>query len=190
MSLAEDIAAVDRPTPVRIVRMLLLAGAAVLLTLVLMALSSLTGGYAVGTDRVAAEADMVQRAADRLTLPIIIHLVTVIPALPLGIYVLVRQKGDALHRLLGRVWAGLMFITALTSLFIGRPGTGFGGSGYSFIHIFSIIVLVSVPMAIWRIRKRDIRGHRGAMEGVFIGLVLAGLFAFLPNRILGLLVFG
>ncbi|MEM1132476.1 MAG: DUF2306 domain-containing protein, partial [Pseudomonadota bacterium] len=117
-------------------------------------------------------------------------LATVIPALPLGIYLLVRQKGDALHKMLGRIWTALMFSTAIISLFIGRPGAGFGGSGYSFIHIFSIVVIISVPLSIWRIRNGDVRGHQGSMQGVFIGLVLAGLFAFLPGRILGLLAFG
>lgn len=162
--------------------MILLGGATILMTFALMALSQLTGGFASDENR------MVLRG--QIDLPIIIHLATVIPAVPLGAYVLWRPKGGGMHKLLGKIWGMLMIVTAITSFWIGEPGAGIGGTGLSFIHIFSILVLVSVPLGIRSIRKGDIAGHQKAMQGMYIGLIIAGLFSFIPGRILGFAVFG
>lgn len=161
--------------------LIMMTGVTVLLTLILMALSNF--GSADG----ASELPSVR---ERLTLPIIIHLATVIPALPLGAYILWRRKGDRLHKFLGRIWAALMFTTAIVSFWIGRPnGSGLFGTHLSFIHIFAIVTIVSIPMGIWLARTGNIKDHYRAMQGPYIGLIIAGLFAFLPGRILGSLVF-
>lgn len=136
----------------------------VLVTLTLMALS-----YGGG-----------QPSHNDLSLAVVIHLATVVPAVPLGGYVLFRRKGDTLHRILGRIWVMLMLVTAISSFWLSL----------SFIHIFSVLVLVSIPLSLWRISKGDIVGHRRAMEGTYIGLVVAGAFAFIPGRFLGTLLFG
>ncbi len=158
------------------------AGVTILATLVLMALASLFGGFASGTETAIART--------RINLPIIIHLSTVIPAIPLGAYILWRKKGDGLHKIMGRIWGMLMIVTAISSFWIGRPGSGLGGTGFSFIHIFSVVTLVSIPMGIRAIRKGDVTGHYRAMQGPYIGLLIAGLFAFIPGRVLGSLIFG
>lgn len=160
---------------------ILLGGATILMTLAAMALTRLSGGFVADEDTIAAQGG--------LNLPIIIHLATVIPAIPLGGYVLWRKKGDALHRALGKFWVLLMLITAIVSFWIGDPGTGIGGTGLSFIHIFSVLVLVSVPLGLWALKAGDLDGHQKAMQGMYIGLVVAGLFSFIPGRILGTLAF-
>ena len=114
-----------------------------------------------------------------------IHLLTVIPALPLGAWVIFSKKGDALHRMLGKIWAVLMLVTSIDSFWI-RDVTGHIGP----IHIFSIVTLISLPMGIYAIRKGNVEGHRRAMRGTFIGLCVAGLFALMPSRMLGNLIFG
>jgi uncharacterized membrane protein len=91
---------------------------------------------------------------------------------------------------MGKIWALLMIVTAISSFWLGRPGTGLGGTGLSFIHIFSVVTLISIPFGIYRIRVGDVTGHYKAMQGPYIGLLIAGLFAFIPGRILGSLVFG
>jgi len=116
---------------------------------------------------------------------ITLHLLTVIPALPLGGYVIFSSKGDALHMLLGKIWAALMLITAIDSFWI-REVTGHIGP----IHIFSVVTLISLPMGIYAIHKGNVEGHRRAMRGTFIGLCVAGLFALMPGRMLGSLIFG
>ena len=160
---------------------LLIGGATVLATLVMMALASIGGGFASGNSVVKREF---------LSLPIIIHLATVIPAIPLGAYILWRRKGDRLHKMMGRTWGMLMIVTAIASFWIGRPGTGIAGSGFSFIHIFSVVTLISIPWGVWCIRKGNVAGHFRAMQGPYIGLLIAGLFAFIPGRTLGALIFG
>lgn len=109
-----------------------------------------------------------------------VHLAAVLPALPLGAVVLYGRKGDTTHRLLGRVWVMLMLTAAISSFWFPL----------SFIHFFSVVILVSIPLSLWRLRKGDIVGHRRPMEGMYIGLVIAGAFAFIPGRFLGTLAFG
>jgi uncharacterized membrane protein len=116
---------------------------------------------------------------------LVIHLGTVIPAVPLGAYVLLRKKGDALHRLLGKIWASLMIVTSVVSFWV-RGATGNIGP----IHIFSIVTLISIPLAIYHIRNGNVARHKRAMTGPYIGLCIAGLFAMAPGRMLGQLIFG
>lgn len=114
-----------------------------------------------------------------------VHLFTVIPAVPLGAIVLWGPKGGSVHKTLGRIWGAMMMITALSSFWL----QGLNG-GPSFIHLFSVLTLVSIPIAVWRARRGDIRGHRSAMRGVYAGLIVAGAFAASPGRFLGGLMFG
>lgn len=127
-------------------------------------------------------------ASDFRTPPIAIwiHLATVLPALPLGAWLLWRQrKGDTAHRIGGRIWVLLMIITAIDSFWI-RTITGTIGP----IHIFSVLTLIQIPRAIWFARSGQIDRHHKTMRGVFFGLLAAGFFAMAPGRTLWLLVFG
>lgn len=148
---------------------LLVAAATTLLTFTLMALSF---GFSPGPGR-----------QTEITLPLIIHLGTVLPALPLGAYVLISRKGGRRHRLLGRIWSGMMVTTAVSSFWLGE-------NGLSFIHLFSVMTLVSVPLGIFWIRRGEVERHRRAMVYVYVGLVVAGLFSFVPGRLLAGLLFG
>ncbi len=114
-----------------------------------------------------------------------IHLATVIPALPLGAWVLRARKGDARHKQAGRIWAMAMMITAIVSLWL-RSDDG----SMSPIHIFSFMTMLSIPMGVYYAKVGNIGAHRSAMMGPYVGLAIAGMFAFLPGRLLGTLVFG
>ncbi|WP_428631562.1 DUF2306 domain-containing protein [Sphingopyxis sp.] len=115
-----------------------------------------------------------------------LHLATVIPALPLGAWLLWRApKGDTAHRVGGRVWALLMIVTAIDSFWI-RTITG----GIGPIHLFSVLTLVQLPRAIWFAKSSQIDRHRKTMRGVFFGLIAAGIFAMAPGRTLWALLFG
>ena len=116
---------------------------------------------------------------------LLLHLATVIPAIPLGAYVLLRRKGDAHHKRLGRVWAMLMLVTALSSFGL----TGLTGD-YSPIHLLSILVLVTLPRAIWDARRGRLAGHRRTMTILYVSLLTAGFFTFLPGRLFGIWLFG
>jgi uncharacterized membrane protein len=116
---------------------------------------------------------------------ILTHLVAALAALVLGAWVLGRRKGTALHRTLGRVWVGLMLVTAISSFWIRGSGS------FSWIHGLSVFTLCALGGAIWFARTGRIAHHRKTMIGIYAGgLVVAGLFTLLPQRLLGRLVWG
>ncbi|MFM7403450.1 MAG: DUF2306 domain-containing protein [Erythrobacter sp.] len=174
-----------KPASQRQIGLLPTIAGTILVTAALTLLSVPFGGFgAYGSGNAAAGTPA------GLSLPIILHLATILPALLLGPMVLWRRKGDATHRLLGRIWAGLMFTSAIASAFIRTPGAGIAGTGYSFIHIFTVWTLINVPLAVWMARQGRIAVHRGMMRGLYAGMVIAGAFTFIPGRLLGNLVFG
>ncbi|MFQ3595707.1 MAG: DUF2306 domain-containing protein [Sphingomonadaceae bacterium] len=107
-------------------------------------------------------------------------------AVPLGAAVLLLPRGTAMHRAMGRAWASLMLVAAVTSFGI----TGINGPRFSWIHLLSLWVILWLGIALWRVRRGDIAGHRRAMTGLFIGLLAAGAGALLPVRSLSLLLQG
>ena len=136
-------------------------------TLVLMAMAALISGGA-------------RISYDSAPIALTIHVGTVVPALFLGGVIAVMRKGTRLHKILGRTWATLMMITAISSFWLQGLVGGIGP-----IHIFSVITLISIPRAIWAIRKGNVLVHKRAMMGPYLGLVVAGLFSFLPERLMG-----
>lgn len=116
-----------------------------------------------------------------------VHLMSVLPAVPLGLYILLTRKGGARHRLLGRIWMGLMVSTALSALFIRQLNHG----GFSWIHLFVPLTLVSAWAAIAAARAGNIPQHRRRLVGMFLGaMVVPGLFAFMPGRVMAIWAFG
>jgi uncharacterized membrane protein len=108
-----------------------------------------------------------------------IHLTGALLALAIGIVVLARRKGTASHKALGRSWVVLMLVVAISSLWI--PSF----LHFSWIHIFTAITLVSVPMGYFAIRSGKVSRHRHFMIGGLIGLIGAGAVALRPGRIVG-----
>lgn len=109
------------------------------------------------------------------------HLAAAVAALLLGAVLMGAVKGRRTHRLLGWTWAGLMLAVAGTSLFID----GFSNGGFGPIHALSGLVLMLTPLAVLAARRHAVNRHRRMMSGLFLGgLVIAGLFAFAPGRLL------
>ena len=110
-----------------------------------------------------------------------IHVVAALSAFFIGALLLLAPKGLRFHKTLGWTWVLAMAVTAISSFFI----TGLMGSALSPIHALSAWTMIGVPMGIAAIRRRDIRQHRHSMTGMFVGaIVIAGLFAFLPGRLM------
>jgi uncharacterized membrane protein len=160
-------AAIRSPLP----RPVLIAGAALVSALILTATAR---HLTIGAPTVADPS---------VWLPV--HVAAAVPSIPLGAWVLLRRKGDRLHKLLGRIWAGLMMVAALSSF--GLTGM-LGHLGP--IHILSVLVVVGVPRAIWAARSGRIQAHVRGMTIMFASTVAAGLFTFLPGRMLGMWLFG
>ena len=114
------------------------------------------------------------------------HLIAAVVAIPLIILLLIRRKGDARHKQLGRVAAGLLAIIAISSFWI----TESNGDRWSAIHILSVVTLINIPYAIYSIRRGKVRAHKMAMMGVAAGFLIAGAFTLMPGRFLGSLLFG
>ncbi|KTE11437.1 hypothetical protein ATE71_11755 [Sphingopyxis sp. H115] len=76
--------------------------------------------------------------------------------------------------------------SAAIAIFWIRTITG----GLGPIHLFSVLVLVQVPRAIWFARRGQIDRHMTTMRGIYFGLIAAGLIAMAPGRMLSALLFG
>lgn len=114
-----------------------------------------------------------------------IHLSAALAALALGAAVFLARKGTFLHRAAGRVWAGLMLVAAISSFWIK------GNGSYSWIHLLSIVTLLLLAGVVYAALNGHIRRHRAGVIGLYSGsLVTAGLFALLPGRLLGKMVWG
>ncbi|PCH95706.1 MAG: hypothetical protein COB84_05810 [Rhodobacteraceae bacterium] len=116
------------------------------------------------------------------SLPIKIHLLTVIIAVVLVIIQLVARKGTRQHKWIGRVWVSAMAISAISSFWIHQLDVFYG---FSPIHFLSLFVLYNCYAGIQYARKGNIKQHKRSMLGMTIGgLGIAGGFTFLPGRLM------
>ena len=122
------------------------------------------------------------------SLAIQVHTACAIAAVLLGAVVLYRRKGTPRHKLMGRLWVGLMLIVATSALFINEIRLI---GPFSPIHLLVVLTYAGVVQGIWHIRHGDVKGHRAAMVGVyFASLGLAGAFTLLPGRRMHAVLFG
>jgi len=65
------------------------------------------------------------------------------------------------------------------------------GTGINALHVFTAITAISLWAALTGIRRGDVKRHAGSMIGLYVGgLIIAGLFAFIPGRMMWQAVFG
>jgi uncharacterized membrane protein len=106
----------------------------------------------------------------------------------LGIIQLAAPKGTVPHRTLGWIWAALMAVVGVTAFFIHEIRLW---GPWSPIHLLAIFTLVMLPLGVWHARRHAVQHHRWTMIGLFAGaLVIAGLFTFMPGRIMHAVTFG
>ncbi len=119
------------------------------------------------------------------------HLITVIPCVFMGGYLLLVKKGTGIHRKMGRVYMVLMLITAIITLFMpAMVGPQFLGH-FGWIHLFSFLTIWTVPTAYTAIRKGNIKAHKRKMVLLYFGaIIIAGGFTFAPGRYLHEVFFG
>lgn len=119
------------------------------------------------------------------------HLGTILPAFMLGTYLLIRSKGTDLHRLLGKIYMALMLFTGLITLFMPAAVGSRLLNHFGFIHLLSVLTLVTVPTAYFAAKNRNVARHKGSMIGLYVGgILIAGFFAFMPGRRLNAFLFG
>lgn len=114
------------------------------------------------------------------------HIAGAVSSFIIGAILLRGVKGNMLHRVLGYAWIVTMGVTAISSFWL----SGMNGDSYSFIHLLSGWTVIVLPMGLAAARRRDIAVHRKEMTGIFMGgMLIAGLFSFLPGRLMWHLFF-
>ncbi len=125
------------------------------------------------------------------SLPIKIHLATVLPAFAIGTWqILVSRKGAPIHRALGYAYLALMSVTAVAAIFIHEVMPNGPFFGFSPIHLFVPLTLFSVVGALRGAWTDNVNMHRRSMIGLYVGgLLIAGGLTFLPGRVMYRLFF-
>jgi uncharacterized membrane protein len=110
-----------------------------------------------------------------------VHLAAVLAAVGVGLIQLLGVKGTLLHRTLGWSFVIFMVAAAASSLLIREINHG----AFSYIHLLSAFTLVAAPLGVYFARTHRVASHGRMMVGLFFGgLVLAGVLAFLPGRLM------
>ena len=117
-----------------------------------------------------------------------LHAFAAMAAFALGLVQFAAPKGTLPHRTLGWIWVALMAAVAVSSFWIHQIRLV---GPWSPIHLLSIMVLILLPVAVLSARRHQVSPHSKIMIGIFSGgLVIAGLFTFLPGRIMHAVIFG
>ena len=116
------------------------------------------------------------------TQPIPLHAIMAIVAVILGGIQLSMKKGGSIHKLLGRIWVGLMLIVAISSFFIHEIKLW---GAYSPLHLLSLWTIFILGVGIYYARARNIKRHKQTMIALyFFALIVAGFFTLIPGRIM------
>jgi uncharacterized membrane protein len=117
-----------------------------------------------------------------------VHAFAAMAAFALGIVQLSAPKGTLPHRTLGWVWVLLMLAVSISAFWIHQIRLW---GPWSPIHLLAIFTLIMLPLAVLHARRHRIKQHRVAMISIFVGaLVIAGVFTFVPRRIMHAVAFG
>lgn len=182
-----------RPPPLPSVGRAVLRNLAIAMAIVLFAFAPGLARHGLGAFVGALRAPHPPHLEPILAAPLAVqlHLATILAAILIGCVLMSGVKGSRLHRALGWTWASLLVFTAIAALFIHAP-TGLPNvAGIGVLHLFSGVTLVAAPLGVYAAKRHDVARHARAMTGLFIGgMGVAGLFAFLPGRLMWQVVFG
>jgi uncharacterized membrane protein len=116
---------------------------------------------------------------------VLIHMLAAFAAMGLGAAVFLRRKGTGTHAWMGRTWVALMLVVTFSTIWIKGHGH------YSWIHLLSVATTLMLALGVYAAIQGRIRAHRKTMTAVYVGgLVIAGAFTFLPQRVLGKMLWG
>lgn len=116
------------------------------------------------------------------SLPIQVHLATVVISLAVTLVIALIKTGTPTHKFFGRIWVLMMAITSISSFWINEIDMF---RGFSMIHLLSIFVLINLFLGVRAARAGRIAAHRRHMRGTAIyGIGIAGAFTFLPDRLM------
>jgi uncharacterized membrane protein len=117
-----------------------------------------------------------------------LHAFAAMTAFALGVVQLSAPKGTIPHRTIGWIWVALMLAVSISAFWIHQLRIW---GPWSPIHFLAIFTLVMVPLGVWYAHRHAVERHRWTMIGIFVGaLVVAGIFTFVPGRIMYAVAFG
>lgn len=117
-----------------------------------------------------------------------LHAFAAMAAFALGIVQLAAPKGTLPHRTLGWIWVTLMLVVSISAFFIHQLRLW---GPWSPIHLLAIFTLAMLPVGVLAAHCHAVERHRRTMIGIFAGaLVIAGIFTFVPGRIMYAVAFG
>lgn len=154
---------------------------------VVFAFTAVGAGAFAWVYQIVGKARGIEEAAFRIDLTPLIeagwliqtHVVGAVTSFLLGLVILVLPKGSKLHRKMGWTWVVAMGAAALSSAFIRSSGD------FSWIHAFTATTLIALPMGVAAARMHFARIHARFMTMIFLGgAFTAGLFTFLPGRLM------
>lgn len=115
------------------------------------------------------------------TVLLVTHTAAATIGVTIGVVQLLRAKGDGRHRVVGWLYVVFMMWTAISSFWIRHLRDG----AFSWLHILSLVTIVTTTLAVIAIRRGDVRTHRANMLGGWFGAVGAMIFALaIPTRML------
>jgi len=111
-----------------------------------------------------------------------VHVVSAVSTFIIGAVLLSGlPKGTKIHKRLGWTWSAFMASTAISSFFL----VGLNGGHFSWIHGLSAWTIIILPFALVAARQHNVKSHAKHMRGMFLGgMIIAGLFTFLPGRMM------
>ena len=117
-----------------------------------------------------------------------LHAFAAMSAFVLGVVQLSAPKGTLPHRTVGWIWVALMLAVSISAFWIHQLRLW---GPWSPIHLLAIFTLITLPLGVWYAHRHAVEYHRWTMIGIFAGaLVIAGIFTFVPGRIMYQVAFG
>ena len=102
-----------------------------------------------------------------------------------GWQLFLSTKGSTAHRVAGRAWVVALLYVGVSSFWIRGTRDG----AFSFLHVLSVVTIVTVLLGLVAALRGDLPSHRGNMTGSWLGLLGAGIAASaVPQRDLPQLV--
>jgi uncharacterized membrane protein len=116
-----------------------------------------------------------------------LHAFGAVFALTLGTAQMFLPKGHTAHIIMGWLWVAIMVMVAGSAFFIRNGAQGSLGP----LHLFIPLTVFGLFGGLMGLYRKDARRHGRSMRGLYTGgLVLAGLIAFMPGRLMWQVVFG
>ena len=120
--------------------------------------------------------------------PIPLHAIAAMIAVIFGGLQFYMEKGGPIHKLLGWTWVGLMLFVSVSSFFIHEIKMW---GAYSPIHLLSLLTILVLGLAVYFVRAGNIKRHKRAMASLYgLALIVAGIFTFMPGRVMHEVAFG